>query len=50
MNITRRGFIKGMGAAAGATGLSISLANILLTMRKPRRITTARSFCRIAMP
>ena len=28
MNITRRGFIKGMGVAAGATGLSFSLPTI----------------------
>ncbi len=34
MNVTRRGFIKGMGAVAGATGVSFSLPNIARAAEK----------------
>lgn len=43
MNVTRRGFIKGMGAVAGATGVSFSLPNIARAADKAEAAAGAKS-------
>lgn len=43
MNVTRRGFIKGMGAVAGATGVSFSLPNIARAADKAEAAVGAKS-------
>jgi phenylacetyl-CoA:acceptor oxidoreductase len=43
MNVTRRGFIKGMGAVAGATGMSFSLPNIARAAEKSEAAAVATS-------
>lgn len=43
MNVTRRGFIQGMGAVAGATGMSFSLPNIARAAEKSEAAAVATS-------
>lgn len=43
MNITRRGFIKGMGAVAGATGVSFNLPVIARAAEKAEAAAVAKS-------
>lgn len=43
MNVTRRGFIKGMGAMAGATGLSFQIPGIALAAEKAEAAAVAKS-------
>ena len=43
MNVTRRGFIKGMGAVAGASGVSFSLPTIVRAAEKAEASAVAKS-------
>lgn len=43
MNVTRRGFIKGMGAVAGASGVSFSLPTIARAAEKAEASAVAKS-------
>ncbi|MGQ9686951.1 MAG: twin-arginine translocation signal domain-containing protein, partial [Thiobacillaceae bacterium] len=43
MNVTRRGFIKGMGAVAGATGVSFNLPVIARAAEKAEAAAVSKS-------